>query len=121
LPPALRTPPGTRSLALVCSDPDAPAGTWHHWAIYDIAADATGLDAGYPADAPGQAVNDFNRVGYGGPCPPKGHGVHRYRFRLMALDVEGLGLGPRPTCADVESAAAPHMLADTVLTGVYSR
>jgi len=67
-------PPGTQSLALLCDDPDAPAGTWHHWAAYDIPANSTGLPegAGQGRGARGlkQGVNDFGRVGYGGPCPP---------------------------------------------------
>jgi hypothetical protein len=118
-------PPATASFALVCSDPDAPAGTWYHWAIFDIPADWTGLDEAYPTDAEvgptRQAVTDFKRPGYGGPCPPKGHGVHHYHFRLMALDAAALSVSPTAGCRNVESAAAGHLLAETVLTGTYSR
>jgi Raf kinase inhibitor-like YbhB/YbcL family protein len=79
------TPAETHSLVLLCDDPDAPAGTWHHWAAYDIATDRAGLAEGATlyADRQGfkQAVNDFHRSGYGGPCPPRGHGPHHYHFR----------------------------------------
>jgi Raf kinase inhibitor-like YbhB/YbcL family protein len=68
-----------------------------------------------------QALNDFRKPGYGGPCPPKGHGVHRYRFRLLALDVEHLQLAGRPGCRDVAQAAHPHALATAELVGTYDR
>lgn len=113
------------SFALICSDPDAPVGTWYHWAIFDLPADATGLEAGFPTDGKvgevRQAVTDFQRTGYGGPCPPRGHGVHHYHFRLMALDVERLETAASPDCRDVEAAVAPHVLAEHTLTGTYSR
>ena len=118
-------PRGTRSFALVCSDPDAPMGTWYHWAVFDIAAETTRLQEAYPTDArvgtTRQAVTDFKRTGYGGPCPPKGHGVHHYHFQLMALDVATLSVSASPNCRDVERAAKGHILGETVLTGTYSR
>jgi hypothetical protein len=118
-------PLGTRSFVLICNDPDAPVGTWYHWAIFDLPAATLELEAGFPTDGRvgdvRQAVTDFQRTGYGGPCPPRGHGVHRYRFRLMALDVEHLAVAASPDCRDVEAAAVPHILAERVLTGTYSR
>jgi len=118
-------PAGTRSFALVCSDPDAPAGTWYHWAVYDLAADTTSLAAGYPTSGrvgtTRQAVNDFRRTGYGGPCPPPGHGTHHYNFVLTALNVDALDLAAGAGCRDVERAAGDHALARAVLTGTYSR
>src|SRR5579863_9714413 len=73
-------PANARSFAIVCSDPDAPAGVWYHWAIYDIPSEMTNLpeDLGIDAGAPTQALNDFGKWGYGGPCPPRGHGLHHY-------------------------------------------
>ena len=115
------SPEDTRSFVLICSDPDAPAGTWHHWAVYDIVPDARELPEAYPTDRSGQAVNDFGRSGYGGPCPPKGHGRHRYVFRLLALDRDRLDLGQAPRCKQVEDAAKPHILAEAALIGLYSR
>ncbi|WP_431858070.1 YbhB/YbcL family Raf kinase inhibitor-like protein [Azospirillum sp.] len=110
-------PAGAKSLALVCSDPDAPRGTFHHWAVYDIPPDAIGL----PARGAHEAVNDFGQPGYGGPCPPRGHGPHHYHFRLYALDVPTLSLGPRTRCADVEQAARRHAIAEADLVALYSR
>ena len=118
-------PAGTRSFALICSDPDAPVGTWYHWAIFDLPAEATHLDAGYPRNARTgavrQAISDFNRAGYGGPCPPKGHGAHHYHFQLVALGVASLKLGEAPHCRDVERACAQQVLAEATLTGLYER
>jgi Raf kinase inhibitor-like YbhB/YbcL family protein len=117
-------PAGTRSLVLLVDDPDAPAGTFHHWAVYDIPADATGLPAGYgpgrPASGFGEARNDFGNPGYGGPCPPRG-GAHHYHFRLMAISRPRLDLGPAATALDVEKAAAPYTIASTELVGAYRR
>lgn len=118
-------PDGVRSFALLCDDPDAPRGTWTHWAVFDIAADATGLPEAYPkgarVDGTRQAVTDFGRPGYGGPCPPKGHGVHHYHFRLLALDVERLDVPKNASFRNVEAAAESHVLARGELTGTYSR
>jgi len=118
-------PAGSLSLALLCDDPDAPRGTWHHWAIFDIPVDVTALPEGYRRQERvgtiRQAVNDFGTVGYGGPCPPPGHGVHHYHFRLLALDVETLGLGESAACVDVAKTAQPHILAQAELVGTYKR
>jgi hypothetical protein len=66
-------------------------------------------------------VNDFGATGYGGPCPPRGHGVHHYHFRLLALDVEKLAVKERARCRDVEASARPHAIATAELIGIYSR
>ncbi len=127
LSPALEwkdAPAETRSFVLLCEDPDAPAGTWHHWAAYDIPADRTALaegagtrqDAGLP-----QAINDFGRAGYGGPCPPRGHGPHHYQFRLLALSVDHLSVRKDPSCPQVAREARKHLLAEAVLVGLYQR
>lgn len=120
-----RIPAACRSLALLCDDPDAPAGTWHHWAAYDIPVGETGFAEDFPklerVGAIRQALNDFRRIGYGGPCPPCGHRPHRYRFRLLALSVEHLDLPARPNCCDVARAAARHQIAEAVLVGTYER
>jgi Raf kinase inhibitor-like YbhB/YbcL family protein len=121
----LGAPTGTKSFAFICTDPDAPGGTFYHWGLFDMPAETGDLRESYQKDAKvgpvRQAVTDFKQTGYGGPCPPKGHGDHHYRFRLMALDVESLGLGDSPHCREVEQAAATHVLEETVLTGIYSR
>ena len=109
---------------MICDDPDAPAGTWVHWVLYNVAASVTTLPEGVPADetvldGARQGVNDFQRIGYGGPCPPHG-GPHRYFFKLYALDAE-LRLGPRTTKADVMRAMQGHVLAEGRLIGTYKR
>lgn len=118
-------PAGTASFVVVCDDPDAPSGVFHHWAVYDIPAHRHGLPegAGNAGNGSGNhhAVNDFKRADYGGPLPPHGHGVHHYHFRLMALSVERLGMPAGSTCAAVEAAARRHLLAETDLIGCYSR
>lgn len=118
-------PSGTRSLTLICDDPDAPRGTWVHWVYYDLPPSLTALPPGiHKADRPNpggvQGRNDYKETGWGGPQPPKGHGPHRYSFRLSALDRE-LGLSPGATKAEVESAMQGHVLAEAKLTGTYRR
>ena len=118
-------PPGTRSFVVLCDDPDAPAGTWHHWAAYDIPAERSALpeDAGRHSAREGfmQALNDFGRSGYGGPCPPRSHGPHHYHFRLLAVSTDHLRLRKAPPCRDVEREARKHVLAEAVLVGLYQR
>jgi len=119
------TPAGTRSFVLLCDDPDAPAGTWHHWAAYDVPANQTGLAEGAGRGAAGkgfkQAINDFRKPGYGGPCPPHRHGIHRYHFRLLALSVDRLPLGTKPSCKEVEREARKHTISEATLVGLYER
>lgn len=116
-------PTDARSFAIVCSDPDAPSGVWYHWAIYDIPYGTTNLSQHWPADAgtPPQAFNNFGKKGYGGPCPPHGHGRHHYHFKLFALSVEHLDLPATARCREVEEAAQRHAIATAELVGVYSR
>ena len=121
-------PAGTKELALIVDDPDAPRDEpWVHWVIYGIPADADALPEGVaktgePAGPPGaaQGKNSWGKVGYGGPMPPKGHGVHHYRFRLYALDA-ALGLPPGAEKGAVLAAAKGHILAEGELVGTYER
>jgi Raf kinase inhibitor-like YbhB/YbcL family protein len=118
-------PAGTRAFALICDDPDAPRGTWVHWVLFDLPATRTELPAGVakgerPAPGGVQGRNDFGDVGWGGPAPPRGHGVHHYEFRLSALDAT-LGLPAGATKAQVEAAMRGHVLAQAKLTGTYRR
>ena len=117
-------PAGAASLALLCEDPDAPGGLWVHWVAYDLPAGLDGLPEAVPKrpDVPGggrQGVNDFGRVGYGGPCPPFGP-AHRYYFRLYALDRK-LGLPASASRADVVRAMEGHVLGQAELMGRYQR
>jgi Raf kinase inhibitor-like YbhB/YbcL family protein len=117
-------PAGTRCFALVCDDPDAPRRTWVHWVLYDLPADARGLDEAAPAEATlpsgaRQGKNDFGKIGYGGPAPPPGK-PHRYSFKLYALDAPG-GLSPGATKAQLLAAAEGHVLGEGQLVGRYGR
>lgn len=116
-------PAETRSFAIVCSDPDAPSGIWYHRAIFDIPASTIELAENFPPkSAMGrQAINDFGTLGYGGPCPPRGHGTHHYHFTLYALNVEHLGVAVGARCRNVEKAAKAHAIATAKLIGVYTR
>jgi Raf kinase inhibitor-like YbhB/YbcL family protein len=116
-------PARTQSFVIVCDDPDAPAGTWHHWCVYDIPADWNGLPQGIQAGSKGLrlAVNDSGKVGYSGPCPPRGHGQHHYQFQLLALSVDALPPMTRPSCQEVQREARKHAIAEASLVGTYKR
>jgi hypothetical protein len=116
-------PAGTKSLALICDDPDAPVGTWVHWVYYDISAGTEGLPENVvpderPAQGGTQGVNDFRKIGYGGPCPPGG--THRYYFKLYALDTP-LNLSSGATKKQVLKAMENHIIGQTQLMGKYKR
>jgi Raf kinase inhibitor-like YbhB/YbcL family protein len=117
-------PPGTKSLALICDDPDAPVGTWVHWVLYGLPATTNELPEKVPTtdtlpNGARQGLNDFGRVGYGGPAPPPGK-PHRYFFKLYALDTQ-LDLKPRATKQDLLRAMEGHILAQGQLMGTYQR
>lgn len=115
-------PAGTKSFALIVDDPDAPSGMWVHWVAYNIPAHITMLNEGViPNDIRfKQGVNDFKKIGYGGPCPPRGHGQHRYMFKLYALDTI-LNPSQPVTKSVLEAALNGHVLAQSVVTGTYQR
>ena len=116
-------PEKTKSLALICDDPDAPAGTWVHWVVYNIKSASKELPAKIPhqetmSNGAKQGINDFGKIGYGGPCPPVG--THRYFFKLYALD-SMLDLEPGATKKQLLQAMEGHVLAETELIGKYKR
>lgn len=111
-------PEGTKSLVLIVDDPDAPAGTWTHWIVYDMSPDTTSIkENGLPTGAK-EGLNSSNKYNYVGPCPPSG--THRYYFRLYALDNQ-LNLPPGSSRGAVEAAMNGHVLTQTQLMGKYSR
>ena len=117
-------PPRTQSFVLIVDDPDAPAGTWVHWVVYNLPASARQIPEHAQSDDMVQGgglhgVNDFHRTGYGGPCPPPGK-PHRYFFRLYALDIE-LAVKPEASRKDVDQAMRGHVLAHAELMGTYGR
>ena len=112
-------PAGARSFALLVEDPDAPAGTWTHWVLWDIPARTHTLAQG--VSGVGIAgKNDFGRPGYGGPCPPPG-APHRYYFRLYALAVEKLALPNTARAAEFRAAIGGNVLAEAVCMGRFRR
>ena len=116
-------PENTQSLALICDDPDAPAGTWVHWVIYNIRPTPQELPAkvliqGVTPFGAKQGINDFGKIGYGGPCPPSG--THRYFFKLYALDTK-LDLKSGATKDQLLSAIEGHILAQAELVGKYKK
>jgi len=119
-----QVPLAAKTFTLICDDPDAPAGTWVHWVLYDLPAmnrtlpEAIEPTAQLPTGA-SQGRNDFRQSGYGGPCPPPGTS-HRYYFKLYALDGT-LGLKPGAIKADVEAAMKGHILGEGQLMGTYKR
>ena len=116
-------PEGSKSLALICDDPDAPVGTWVHWVLFNIPPGESGLPPEIPPDktlsnGAKHGTNDFRKLGYGGPCPPGG--THRYFFKLYALDTM-LNLDSGITKKELENAMKGHILAEGHLMGKYKR
>jgi Raf kinase inhibitor-like YbhB/YbcL family protein len=115
-------PGETRSFALILEDPDAPGGTWTHWLLWDIPAKVHNLAQGLKPGTLGvTGRNDFQKLGYGGPCPPKGHGAHRYFFKLSALNIPTLGLKEGSTKKELEQAAKDRVVAQTQYMGRFER
>ncbi len=120
-PPLQWTPPpaGTQSLALIMDDPDAPAGAWVHWVLFNLPPDTGRLpEQAAPPAGSVAGNNSWGRAGYGGPCPPAG--AHRYFFKLYALDAAP-ALPPGATKAQVINALKGHILAQTELMGTYAK
>jgi len=118
-------PPGTVSFALIVDDPDAPRGVFTHWVLFNLPGHVQDLPEALPkterlAGRGLQGRNDFNRIGYGGPCPPPGHAAHHYRFTLYALDTM-LDLPPGSSKQRVHDAFQGHILDLTQLVGTYQR
>lgn len=116
-------PAGTKSFALIISDPDAPNGTFTHWVLYNLPADLRQLPERIPnqdtlSDGSRQGKNDFDQVGFGGPCPP--NGTHRYFFKLHALD-QSLDVPPGASKEEVLQAMEGHVLDAAELMGLYGR
>ena len=115
---------GGKSFVLIADDPDAPRGTWTHWVLFDLPSTISNLPEGVPkvGELPGggrQGVNDFHKIGYGGPCPPPGK-PHRYFFKLYALDTK-LNLKAGASKQAVERAMQNHILGKAELMGKYGR
>lgn len=120
-------PDGTKELALIMDDPDAPNTTWVHWVLYRIPADVTELEAGIPTnkelETPAgalQGTNSWDNIGYGGPMPPPGHGTHHYHFKVYALAAP-VELAAGATKEQLLGAMEGHILAQGEVMGTYER
>ena len=116
-------PEGTKTIVVICDDPDAPMGTWVHWVLFNLPADVKDLPENLPSEknldnGAMQGTNDFGNIGYGGPCPPGG--THRYYFKFYALDME-LSLEGGATKKELLKAMEGHILAEGQLMGRYKR
>ena len=117
-------PEGTKSIALIADDPDAPKGTWVHWVIFNLPPVARELpehltNGELLLNGAKQGMNDSHKIGYGGPCPPPGN-AHRYYFKIYALD-SIVSLKPNATKADLVRAMDGHILGHGQLMGKYAR
>jgi Raf kinase inhibitor-like YbhB/YbcL family protein len=119
-PPLLieNVPTNAKSLSLIVDDPDAPAGTWVHWVLWNVRSDAKDINENAVPVNTVQGLNDFGKHSYGGPCPPRG--THRYFFKLYALDTI-LSLGPDSRKSDLERAMKGHVIAHCQTIGLYQR
>jgi len=116
-------PEETKSIALICDDPDAPMGTWVHWVLFNLPPETREMAENIPADetlptGAKQGTSDFGRIGYGGPCPPSG--THRYFFKIYALDTE-IDLAAGANKPDVLKAMERHILGQGQVIGKYKR
>ena len=111
-------PSETKSLALIVDDPDAPAGTWVHWILWNLGPSTKEIKENSVPSGALQGINDFRKSDYGGPCPPSG--THRYFFKLYALDMI-LSLGPKAKKAELERGMNGHIVAKGELIGLYKR
>ena len=110
-------PQGTKSIALICDDPDA-SGTWVHWVVWNIDPNVKEIKEDTVPTGAVEGLNDFRKHAYGGPCPPSG--THRYFFKVYALDTM-LDISPNSTKADLEQAMKGHILAEGQFVGLYKR
>jgi Raf kinase inhibitor-like YbhB/YbcL family protein len=113
-----------KSYAIIMDDPDAPIGTFTHWIVYDIPSNVLELKENFPKKSVvgniKQGQNDFGKIGYGGPCPPRGK-PHRYFFKVFALDVESLGLPAGLSREEVERFINKHTISSGFTYGLYKR
>jgi Raf kinase inhibitor-like YbhB/YbcL family protein len=111
-------PENAQSLVLICDDPDAPAGTWVHWTLWNIEPNDNKIEENTKPQNAIEGITSFNSIGYGGPCPPSG--THRYFFKLYALDVK-LELDQNSKIEDLEKNIEGHILESAELIGLYKR
>ncbi len=115
-------PNNTKSFAIICHDPDAPRPNgWYHWLVVNIPNNTTSVQKGEKIKGALETVTDFGSSGYGGACPPVGHGIHRYNFTIYALDTEKLNVSQNTKPKEVEAEVLKHTVAKSTITGLFER
>lgn len=115
-------PINTKSFAIICHDPDAPKPNgWYHWLVVNIPVSTKTLAQGEKIPGSLETITDFKTTGYGGACPPVGHGVHHYNFTIYALDVEKLDVKKDDEPVEVEKEVMSHAIAKSTITGLFER
>jgi len=120
-------PEGAKTIAIICDDPDAPIGTFVHWVLWNrpVSGSSVTIPEGIKKveklpDGTMQGYNDFGKIGYNGPCPPRGHGVHHYHFKIYAVNTV-LELKGKVTKKELEKALNGKILAQAEIIGLYER
>lgn len=115
-------PINTRSFALICHDPDAPKENgWYHWLVVNISKNIASVDEGKKIETGFETVTDFEKTGYDGACPPKGHGTHHYNFTIYALDTDFIDVDKNINPKKLEDLILSHTIAKSTLTALYER
>ena len=112
----------TKSFAIICHDPDAPKENgWYHWLVLNIPKEIHSINEGGKIENTTETITDFETTGYGGACPPVGHGIHHYNFTVYALDVDKLEVDKNLKPTEVEKLIKEHQLAKSTLTATFER
>lgn len=115
-------PENTKSFAIICHDPDAPRENgWYHWLVVDIPANITSIQKAGKISGAKETITDFETKGYGGACPPVGHGIHHYNFTVYALNVSKLNINETDKPKKIEEEILKHAIAKSTITGLYER
>ncbi len=115
-------PSNTKSFAIICHDPDAPRPNgWYHWLVVNIPNNVTSIQKGGKIQGSLETITDFGTSGYGGACPPVGHGKHRYNFTVYALNTDKLNVSQNTKPKDVENEVLNHAIAKSTITGLFER
>lgn len=118
----VNAPKNTKSFAIICHDPDAPRPKgWYHWVVVNIPNNVNSIKQGGHIEGSLETLTDFNEAGYGGACPPVGHGIHHYNFTIYALDTDRIDTHENEKPTVVESKILQHAIAKSTITGLYER
>lgn len=118
----INAPKNAKSFALICHDPDAPKENgWYHWLVVNIPVSATSIKQRGKIENSLETITDFDTAGFGGACPPVGHGIHHYNFTIYALDTEKLDVTKDTKPKEVEKLVLSHAIAKSTITGLFER